>query len=85
MGPLIFIGLPSLGRLPMKCVPPRWLRSLGSDRYDASKWMLRTMSDATYCTVAFLWVVRFVQEGVDVFFSLFGGLCLFGSNAAEGN
>ena len=26
-----------------------------------------------------------VQEGVDEFFSLFGGLCLFGSNAAEGN
>ena len=26
-----------------------------------------------------------VQECVDVLFSLFGGLCLFYSNAAEGN
>ena len=27
---------------------------------------------------------KVVQEGVDVPFSLFGGLCLFSSNAAEG-
>ncbi len=28
---------------------------------------------------------KVVQEGVDMFFSLFGGLCLFGGNVAEGN
>ena len=58
MGPLICIGLPSVGRLPMKNVPPRRLRARGSDRYDASEWMFRTMSEATYRTVAFLWVAR---------------------------
>ena len=58
MGPLICMGLPASGRLPMKYVPPRRLRARGSERYDASEWMLRTMSVATYRIVAVLWVAR---------------------------
>ena len=80
MGPLICMGLPSLGRLPMKNVPPRRLRACGLERYDASEWMLRTilyLGSFVGCKV--------VQEGVDMFFGLFGGLCMFSGDAAEGN
>ncbi len=65
----------------MKYVPPRRLRARDSDRYDASEWMLRTMSEATYRTGVFVGC-KVVQEGVDMLFSLFGGLRLFGGDAA---
>ncbi len=44
--PFNFIGCVLMGKDPMKKCPLAWLRALGSDRYDASEWILMTMSDA---------------------------------------
>ena len=44
--PLSVISFPSIGKDPMKKWPHALLRAFGSLRYDASEWMLNTMSDA---------------------------------------
>ena len=46
------------------------------------------VEDHVRCYISYRGVVvgcKVVQEGVDMFFGLFGGLCLFSGDAAEGN
>ncbi len=44
--PFNVIGLDGSGHYPMKKCPHAWLCVFASDKYDASEWMLRTMSEA---------------------------------------
>jgi hypothetical protein len=44
--PFSCIGSPFFGNQPSKKCPRTRLWALGSDKYDASDWMLRIMSDA---------------------------------------
>ena len=48
LAPLILMGQPSTGREPRKNIPPALLRALLNVMYNASKWMLSTMSDSWY-------------------------------------
>jgi hypothetical protein len=53
IAPFSYIGLPFFGSQPRKKCPHARLWALGSDKYDAFKWMLRIMLDAQKGTVAF--------------------------------
>ncbi len=51
--PFNLMGSPSFGNDPKKKWPHALLRALGLLKYDASEWMLSTMSDAQNRTTAF--------------------------------
>ncbi len=50
--PFSLMGLPSICNAPMKKFPHALLQAFGSLRYDASKWMFNTISDAWNLTTA---------------------------------